>query len=337
MILIDAVFIHTGGGKSLLDYLISELKKTDAQVFYLLDQRYKPQFPVETFDNIEFIDGFINRCKFYKRNASKFQKIFCLGNIPPHIRLKDTETIVYLHSASYLEPVIQNTIKQKAIQYIKNLIFNVLVKNAQLWMVQTEYMSHLLKHKYNIPENKVKVLPFFKTLEKNSATDKERYSFFYPGTAEPHKNHKRLIDAFCLFHDQYKTGQLYLTVEERFKEVFDYIESKKSNSYPIHNLGYISDKKNMAKLYAKSEYLVFPSLMESFGLPLIEATEFNCKIFAANLNYVTQVCIPSCIFDPYDIQNMSETFAKAIHNNILPESHAIVQNRIDSIINYIVV
>lgn len=337
MILIDAVFIHTGGGKSLLDYLVSELKKTNAQVFYLLDQRYKPQFPVETFDNIEFVDGFFNRCKFYKKNGNRFRKIFCLGNIPPHIRLKNIETIVYLHSASYLEPVIQTTIKQKATQYIKNLIFNVLVKNAQLWMVQTEYMSNLLKLKYNFPENKVKILPFFKTLEKDFVTDKKRYSFFYPGTAEPHKNHKRLIDAFCLFHDQYKIGELYLTVEERFKDVFDYIEFKKINSYPIYNLGYISDKKNMAELYSKSEYLVFPSLMESFGLPLIEATEFNCKILAANLTYVTQVCIPSSTFDPYDIQNMSKAFEETVHNSNLPESYAIVHNRIDSIINYIVV
>lgn len=337
MILIDAVFIHTGGGKALLDYLISELNRTDVQVFYLLDQRYKPQIPVTSFDNVEFISGFFNRCKFYNKNRNKFSKIFCLGNIPPHIYLKNTEVMMYLHSASYLEPVIQTTIKQKIAQYVKKMIFRVLLNNSDLWMVQTEYMKKLFQKTNKVLGHNIKILPFFKTIEKDFETpDKEKNSFFYPGTAEPHKNHERLIDAFCIFYDQYKTGCLYLTVEERFKEIFDYIESKKLKSYPIYNLGYISDKKNMGKRYSKSEYLVFPSLMESFGLPLIEATEFNCKIIAANLGYVTQVCVPSSTFDPYDVQNMSEAFADAVQNNDLPESYVIVHNQIHQIINYII-
>ena len=39
MLLIDAIYINTGGGKILLDYLIEELEKTDKQIFYLLDKR----------------------------------------------------------------------------------------------------------------------------------------------------------------------------------------------------------------------------------------------------------------------------------------------------------
>ena len=43
MILIDAIYINTGGGKILLDYLIEELEKTDKQIFYLLDKRIEKE------------------------------------------------------------------------------------------------------------------------------------------------------------------------------------------------------------------------------------------------------------------------------------------------------
>ena len=43
MLLIDAIYINTGGGKILLDYLIEELEKTDKQIFYLLDKRIQKE------------------------------------------------------------------------------------------------------------------------------------------------------------------------------------------------------------------------------------------------------------------------------------------------------
>lgn len=336
MILIDAVFIHTGGGKSLLDYLVSEINKTEADVFYLLDQRYQPQESIRSLNNVEFIDGFFNRCKFYSRNRSKFNTVFCLGNIPPHIKLTNSRVIMYLHSVSYLSSIIQNTMQQKILQYIKKKIFYALVGNADFWMVQTKYIQNLFQKNVKISVDKIRVLPFFKIIEKNlEIIHKEKNSFFYPGSAEPHKNHKRIIDAFCLFYDRYKTGHLYLTVDERFPDIFDYISVKNKKSYPIYNLGYLSDKNDIRKLYSKSEYLVFPSLQESFGLPLIEATEFDCKIISANLNYVTQVCVPSYTFDPYSIISMSEAFENVFNNEHLPKSYAIVHNEINQIINII--
>ena len=39
MILIDALFINDGGGKILLDYLIVQLKKSDLDIYFLLDDR----------------------------------------------------------------------------------------------------------------------------------------------------------------------------------------------------------------------------------------------------------------------------------------------------------
>ena len=54
----------------------------------------------------------------------------------------------------------------------------------------------------------------------------------------------------------------------------------------------------MLALYASAGALVFPSLGESFGLPLIEARQAGLSILAPELDYVRDVCEPAQTFDP---------------------------------------
>ena len=56
----------------------------------------------------------------------------------------------------------------------------------------------------------------------------------------------------------------------------------------IEWIGYCN-KKQIYDYYIKSDALVFPSKVESFGLPLIEAASFGKKIFAINKPYVKDV------------------------------------------------
>ena len=66
MLLIDAIYINTGGGKILLDYLIEELEKTDKQIFYLLDKRIeKEKYVVKSTNVILYLkSGFFDRINF---------------------------------------------------------------------------------------------------------------------------------------------------------------------------------------------------------------------------------------------------------------------------------
>lgn len=160
------------------------------------------------------------------------------------------------------------------------------------------------------------IIPFFKKLDSETRTQglavrKIENSFLYLGTGEPHKNHKRLIDAFCLFYDKYKIGVLTLSVDLEYPEIYNYILEKTKCQYPIHNLGYISHRKKVAEEYAKAQFLIFPSLKESLGLPLIESLEFKCKILAANYDYVKEVCIPSYEFNPLDSLEIYKAFEVA--------------------------
>ena len=97
----------------------------------------------------------------------------------------------------------------------------------------------------------------------------------------------------------------------------------------------ILDFSKLEKIYQKTEFLIFPSLNESFGLPLIESINYNCKVLAPNLNYVDEVITPSIKFDPYSISSLSESITFAITKRNIKRSKIIVENKIDTFVEHI--
>ncbi len=71
------------------------------------------------------------------------------------------------------------------------------------------------------------------------------------------------------------------------------------NKYRLNvvNLGWISDNQ-IFDCYASSSALIFPSLFESFGLPLVEANGLGLPILAPERDYVRDVVRPIETFDP---------------------------------------
>lgn len=335
MILIDAVFIHDGGGKVLLDYLADSLSAhPDAEITFLLDKRAAKNMPRVGDATVHFVDGYLSRCRFYNQQAGNFSRIFCFGNIPPHIKTKAT-VIVYLHSSLYLTDTLNGNIAKAMVAWVKKQIFFYSKNNTDTWIVQTKLMRKLLQEKIQLSDNKVKVVPFFKTIIQENdgeAPDlllKEKNTFLYVSLPTPHKNHMRLVEAFCLFYDRHHIGRLIVTVGKNNREVHTLINLKVNEGYPIENIGYLP-RPELRDIYARAEYLFYPSQRESFGLPLIEAAELGCKIIAPDLDYVKDVCIPSLTFDPEDINDMALAFENAVKGSLIA-GKSLVSDKIDDL------
>ena len=194
-------------------------------------------------------------------------------------------------------------------------------------------MQHSLADKYfrgNIFN--IKTLPFYPTLDFNKSNiNRKKSSFLYISNASPHKNHLNLINAFCKAYDQTKKGLLTITVSPKAVDICNLVKEKVEAGYPIKNLGFI-ERKNLAEVYLSHEYLIFPSLAESFGLGLAEAIDGGCKVIAADLPYTHQVCHASLTFNPYTIEGIEGAIISAI-NQELPGSNKIIPNDINQLIS----
>ena len=332
MLLVDTIYINDGGGKVLLDYLIKRLEDTEMKCFYLFDNRIKENHQkIKLTNQVLYLKPSLrHRFLFYRRHKSSFSKIFCMGNLPPNIKMI-AEVYTYYHSPLYLNnPEDFSTIER--LKYtLKRLVLKKFIKNTNFWLVQTEFIKKRLVEKFNINNSKVSLMPFFPPFDNsNEQVVREANSFLYVSNATTHKNHIRLIDAFCVFFNEYKIGKLTLTVSDEYNLVCDIIEKKITNGYPIINVGFLGRKK-LKTLYLSSQYLIFPSLAESFGLGLVEAINNGCKVIGADLAYTYAVCEPSIVFNPYKEDSIAKAFKEAINQNV-ENSKSLMEDEIDDLI-----
>jgi glycosyltransferase involved in cell wall biosynthesis len=332
MVLIDALYINNGGGKILLDYLILQLKKSNLNIYFLLDDRIIGKHPEINTDKVTYLKGsFVKRHSFYLKNKHRFSKVLCFGNLPPNIRL-NAVVFTYFHQIIYLNIPNEFSLIEQLKFKLKIAILKKIVKNTDYWLVQSDVIKEKLQSKFNFKPDCIKVLPFYPQFDQlDSNIVREKNTYLYVSNATPHKNHKKLIAVFCQFHDKHQKGTLILTVSKDYPELLALIQSKIEQGYPIENIGFV-DRLTLQKKYLSSEFLIFPSLTESFGLGLIEAIECGCKVIGADLPYMYEICEPSLVFNPFDERSIYSAFEDSLNEDKLKLSLPRIHNNIDQII-----
>lgn len=332
MLLIDAIYINNSGGKILLDYLIEEFEKKQLAVHYLLDERIRNNHPEIKINKVTYLKGnILKRHQFYLKHKKSFTKVLCFGNLGPSLQL-DAEVYTYFHQKLFLEVPKDIPFKQKFVFKIKTIVFKILNKNVDFWIVQTQAMKEsFLAKSPKIAKEKILPIPFYPSLKKGSIENRKREAFVYVSSGSPHKNHLNLLQAFRDFYDIRKVGELHLTIGHEFKELNDLISKMIEEGYPIVNHGFLK-RDSLGPIYCKAAFCIYPSLSESFGLGIIEAIENGCGIIGSDLPYTYAVCKPSLVFNPTNVESIVKAFQIAIEKH--PQStKQLVFNEIDTLIN----
>lgn len=127
----------------------------------------------------------------------------------------------------------------------------------------------------------------------------------YVGTIEPRKNLVRLLEAFARLgpacpHHLLLVGQRGWKDDEVFAAV-----ARLELAARVHFLGFIADDE-LAALYNLAEALVFPSLYEGFGLPVVEAMACGTPVIASNRGALAEVAGGAAeLVDPTDIASIA--------------------------------
>ncbi len=118
---------------------------------------------------------------------------------------------------------------------------------------------------------------------------------------DPRKNIDRLINAY----EKVRAGEnLKLVLVGR---PWGRTETVRGVRY----LGHITDKE-LAILYSAAEALVYPSLYEGFGLPILQAMACGCPVVASNLSSMPEISAGAAILvDPYEVDSISQGIEKA--------------------------
>lgn len=112
----------------------------------------------------------------------------------------------------------------------------------------------------------------------------------YPANLWPHKRHDLLLRTMQIVWRQQPDMHLVLTGGGRSAEQTTRLLSLLSEPEQarVHDLGFVDDARLNA-LYRQAEALVFPSMYEGFGMPLVEAMRNGCPVICAPLTSIPEV------------------------------------------------
>ena len=326
-IILSAFNIHTGGGLVLL----SSLFKNNSIKKFILDYRIKKRIKI----NKKYIfikKKIFDRLFYFHENITNKNAthLICFNNLPPIIKPK-LKVILFIQTFYFFSNILNYKFSLYTTLriYFEKLWFRLGIANVDEIWIQTPTMKKRLKNylkKINL-ENKIvikekpladeKLLSALKKKKKTENKKINKNNFFYPADSAGHKNHERLILAFSKIKKPFK---LFLTIDknsfEKYMNKINYKDQKK-----FINLNTLTRNKVLSLFKNKIGALIFPSLDESFGIPLIEACLFKKNILVSNKNYAHDLIQNAIYFDPNSTTSIKNAISKYLtnSNNSKPE------------------
>jgi glycosyltransferase involved in cell wall biosynthesis len=336
-LIIFAPNVGSGGGLVLLRELLYA-NNTKQPLVAIVDSRGKPQIEVDKVQGqiIWAKASLLGRLRAewqLQRLGNSEDIVLCFHNLPPLLS-NSAQLVCYVHSVFALENAFrEQTLGWERFRYaMERFIAAGLKRRVARYVVQTLLMQDRLARWFGDNPPPIDILPFstlLPTLPEPAGSREfegfpnelinQRFDFFYPSEGSQHKNHMRLFAAWCLLADAGHFPRLAVTLHPGHDaDLVHALQSAiNSSGLLIENLGRLEHSEVMAH-YRAAGALIYPSFVESFGLPLIEAARLQLPILAPELDYVRQVCEPSQTFDPFSPRSIAEAVLR--HRGIAPTS-----------------
>jgi glycosyltransferase involved in cell wall biosynthesis len=306
-IFIHAVNVHQGGGRKLLEGLLGALSGDEHEYIFTLDERMPLLLTHQSNVSIRRIKPSLFQRFMAEvwllRTVQYGDCVLCFGNLPPMFRLK-AFTSVYLQNRYLIDRVSLSgfSVWTQLRIVVERLWLSYAKFNANEYLVQTPSMQNIMNTLCR-GRVSVTVLPFAVITSPVAMLAQDvrlsKSGFIYVASGEIHKNHKKLIEAWCLLAKENIFPRLVLTLDKNaFSQLCHWIDEKvKEHNLSLVNLGVLNTKE-IFEAYDKSEALIYPSTFESLGLPLIEAQQAGIPILASELDFVRDLVRPLQTFDP---------------------------------------
>lgn len=225
---------------------------------------------------------------------------------------KQKKHIVTIHDLMFL--VVPGFFKlpfmKRQCRKIKNyLFFYTILQKADLRISVSQTTRLDLQKYYSLDSiviregvNKIKkynnTFQPYKDLNKNSF-------FLYVGLGAPHKNIQFMIDAFLSANTDKKLVICGKGHDPIINEKIIYT-------------GWVQDEE-LDFLYQNCAAFIFPSLYEGFGLPILEALSYHCKVFSSNAGALGEFSSQYVhFFNPQKVEELTTLIEKcdSLHTDI---------------------
>jgi len=164
----------------------------------------------------------------------------------------------------------------------------------------------------------------FKPIEDKEAMRNElfrkygiNYNFLlHVSVYQPKKNIERIINAFKRAIENKESKERLILIGSMPDSVKNLIEKYKLEKQIIL-LGFI-DNRELPKFFNEAKAFIFPSLSESFGLPILEAMACGCPVITSNISCLPEIAGKAAILvNPYNTEELAEAIYRVLGDDEL--------------------
>lgn len=221
-------------------------------------------------------------------------------------------------------------------RYLKTALWKSLTKRADHIITISEFSKNEIVNLMSYPEEKITSIPlgvdrrYFEKLPKEQIQSVlnqltiDRSFFLFIGSIQPRKNLLRLLQAHASLPKKY-AREFPLVIAG--KMAWDDGETKKAIQAAVTDkrclwLNYVSDIEKRALLQA-TQGLIFTSLYEGFGLPILEAFASGAPVVTSNCTSMPEVAQDAGILvDPHKLDDIQYALLRLIEDGSLNQSLA---------------
>ena len=165
---------------------------------------------------------------------------------------------------------------------------------------------------YNVDEKKITVTHLASFIDNNQTiVNKITYPFFlFVGSRKRYKNFRLLLQAFSKLKDIKDNFEIICFGGGKFlKEEINYMKELSLNPAKIKNIQ--GSDKILVSLYKQAMALIYPSIYEGFGLPIIEAMSCGCPVISSNSSSLPEVYGTAALsFENNSVENLTHCINK---------------------------
>jgi len=243
--------------------------------------------------------------------------------------------VVTLHDIIYMEKISLLTKGFTPYQKFGNMyrrwVVPRVVKNAKRIITVSEFEKKRISEFFNISDDRLRavyngVSTHFKPVTDTAklAEIKLKYNlpdrfFFFFGNTDPKKNTPGVLKALSLFNKKYNE-RIPLVMLDFDREALDSMVRETGDpslhDY-IHLTGYIPNRE-LPSVYSLCTVFLYPSLRESFGIPMLEAMSCGVPVITSNTSSMPEVGGKAALFiDPFNPEDIAEAMQRLLNDQTL--------------------
>lgn len=232
--------------------------------------------------------------------------------------------VLTLHDIIYLEPRQHRSpsLYQEMGWYYRRLVVPRILKKCKKIITVSEFECTRIREALRIPTERITAVyngynPHFCMLERGTLTIVRKYIpqpnfLFFLGNTDPKKNAARTLKAYSIYLQQstVKRPLLIADLKEAYIDKLLQQENIADIKPHLYYPGYI-DNSDLVTLYNATFAFLYPSLRESFGIPMLEAMACGTPVITSRTSAMPEVAGEgSILINPFEPQEIADALLR---------------------------